>query len=121
MHLSKASELRPGDFLDLIEGKMLLGPRGGKYRFDAVAVSSRIVSCGWVDADHRRGFKIVPSTGPAFVLPGNSAALVSAQIRRSVETEAVRFQSDEELLAAVDSPVRALALAAQAELERRTR
>jgi hypothetical protein len=63
----RASEIRPGDFLRSVEASTVYGPRGGKYRWDGVRVDSRVVSAGWRDPnDHRRGFRVVPSTGPAF-------------------------------------------------------
>lgn len=120
--LVRAREIRAGDFLDTVEPALLRGPRGGRYRWAGVTVQSRVVSAAWVDSsEHARGFKIVPTTGPAFVLPGNSADIVDARVRRSAETEMMGgWQSDEDLLAALESPVRAVALAAAAELEQRT-
>lgn len=117
----KTSEIRPGDFLDQINPATLRGPRGGKYRFDGVRVGSRVVRCGFRDSASRAsGFEIVPSTGVAFVVPGNAADLTTAVVRRKAETEVVRFLDDDELLAASESDDRATKLAALAELDART-
>lgn len=112
----RTNEIRPGDFLDAIEPATLYGPRGGKYRFDGVRVASRIVAIGPND---RGRFAITPSTGPAFVLPGNSADLTTAKIRRSASTE-VHVLTDDELLARMESDDRSERISATAELNRRT-
>lgn len=119
----RAAEIRPGDFLRNVEADTVYGPRGGKYRWDGVRVDSRVVSAGWRDpSNHRRGFRVVPSTGAAFVLPGNLADLVDATVERSEETE-VAGMSDGDLLEALENETtsRAARLAATAELDRRTR
>jgi hypothetical protein len=117
----RASEIVPGDFVDVIESAILRGPRGGKYRFRGVRVESRVVRCGWVDEfEEARGFSVTPSNGPAFVLPGNSARLVNATVRRNVAASSAQWAEDDHLLRDLSSSVRAVRLAAEAELERRT-
>lgn len=114
----KTNEIRPGDFLDVILPKKLHGPRGGRYRFAGVRVESRIVKIG---PDERGRFVVTPSTGIAFVLPGNLADITEAKIRRSEATEAVKFMDDDALLVASYSDDRATKLAANAEIASRSR
>ena len=113
----RTSEIREGDWLDHINGQILRGPRGGKYRFDGVRVQSRVAKVG---LNERGRFAITPSTGVAFVMPGNSADLTTCVVRRKPETEIVRYLDDNALLAACESDDRATKLAAEAELARRT-
>jgi hypothetical protein len=118
-HLTiRANEIQAGDFLDVIEGKILYGPRGGKYRWRGLRVESRVVR---VEELLGRGTRIVPTTGEAFVLPGNLADVVDARVRRNLDASTSEWKDDEELLRDSESPVRAVRLAATAELERRTR
>lgn len=94
--LARASEIRAGDFLDYIErAPSLRGPRGGKYRFAGTTVRSRVKRVAWIGAGRHEyderpwgdlvGMKIVPATGPAFVLPGNLCDLTGAVVRRSAD------------------------------------
>lgn len=123
----RASQILPGDFVEIIEPKIVHGPRGGRYRWAGLIVGRRIVA---VDPrPYRDGFKIVVErkgiTGPhdPVVLPGNLADLVDARVRRTVGADAVRHLDDGPLLALVGNTAepRALRLAAEAELDRRTR
>jgi len=67
-----------GDFLYQVDPAKLTGPRGGRYRWAGVKVESQVASL-----EHTpRGLKVVPRTGPAFILPGNLDQLSSVVIRR---------------------------------------
>lgn len=99
--LSRASEIREGDFLDSISATMLVGPRGGKYRYDGLNVGSRVTAVAWVYRDGSGhavelpledtaggwrperlvGFKI-STVRRSFTLPGNLADLTAAVVRR---------------------------------------
>lgn len=93
------SEVRAGDFLDLVEPEKLRGPRGGRYRWDGLTVESRVTKACWVYIDlagqeqeveasegwipgRLRGFRIVTRTGGRSLLPGNLAELTTAIVRR---------------------------------------
>jgi hypothetical protein len=77
--LDRASQIKVGDFLDLIEPNTTLrGTRGGKYTFAGVLVESRVVSAEQTP----RGFSIKTRSGGSFTLPGNLANLTGAIVRR---------------------------------------
>lgn len=70
-----------GDFLYQVDPAKLRGPRGGRYRWDGVKVDSGVAAL----EPTSRGLKVVPRTGPAFLLPGNLAELTTAVIKRREE------------------------------------
>jgi hypothetical protein len=99
--LPRASQIKPGDFLDHVDANPnLRGGRGGKYRYDGVTVGSRVESVSWVipsdvpglsgeigpgefaPLGRIVGFKIKTRNG-SFTLPGNLAELTSAVVRRA--------------------------------------
>jgi hypothetical protein len=102
--LDRASDIRPGDFLDVVEpNRDIRGPRGGRYRYDGLRVESRVVRVAWLVRDRvggrveelpaddgwraarPDGFRIVVrgiSKERTVDLPGNLADLVSAVVRR---------------------------------------
>lgn len=75
------AEIRPGDFLDIIEGCKMTGPRGGRYRFDGVRVESRVES---FERNDRGRLVVKTRRSPGFSLPGNldELGLVTAIVRR---------------------------------------
>jgi len=71
------TELVVGDLLYWVDPAKLRGPRGGRYRWDGVRVDSGIQAL----EPTGRGLKVVPRTGPAFLLPGNLAQLTTCVIK----------------------------------------
>ena len=71
------TELVVGDLLYQVDPAKLRGPRGGRYRWDGVKVDSGVAAL-----EHTaRGLKVVPRTGPAFILPGNLDQLTTCVIK----------------------------------------
>lgn len=91
-----AHTVQPGDFLDVVEGASVRGPRGGRYRYDGVRVESRVERVCWVygqeEVDCKPGDVWAPARATGFriytrrgrtLLPGNMATLTTAVVRRS--------------------------------------